>query len=145
MDFEADVSLQEETVQTFKPDVVIGSSYGGAIAVTMLQKGTWIGPTLLLAQAFAMYARNDSAKLWLPKNIPITFIHGTKDAVVDIKGSQILAAKGDPELVKLIEVDDEHRLNTLVGNQLYVDAVKELYDKWKGLQAEADKEESDDK
>ena len=41
----------------------------------MLQEGTWIGPTLLLAQAFAMYAQNDSEKMWLPRNIPITFIH----------------------------------------------------------------------
>ena len=43
--------------------------------------------------------------------------------------------------MKLIEVDDEHRLQTLIGNQLFVDAVKELYDKWGGPQAEADKKE----
>ena len=49
--------------------------------------------------------------------------------------------KGDPELVKLIEVDDEHPLTTLIGNQLFVDAVKELNDKWRGLQTEADKKE----
>jgi hypothetical protein len=38
-DFDADLKLQEETVKEIQPDVIVGSSYGGAIAITMLQKG----------------------------------------------------------------------------------------------------------
>jgi hypothetical protein len=38
-DFDADLKQQEEFVKEIQPDVIVGSSYGGAIAVTMLQKG----------------------------------------------------------------------------------------------------------
>lgn len=41
-DFDADLKLQEKFVKEIQPDVIVGSSYGGAIAVTMLQKGFYL-------------------------------------------------------------------------------------------------------
>lgn len=41
-DFDADLRLQEKFVKETQPDVIVGSSYGGAIAVTMLQKGFYL-------------------------------------------------------------------------------------------------------
>lgn len=108
--FELDLKLQEDQIREFKPDIVIGSSYGGAIAVTMLQKGTWTGPTLLLAQAFTIIHKSEPDKWWLPENVPIILIHGTQDDIVPIEGSQMLAMTGTKNLVQLIEVDDNHRL-----------------------------------
>jgi predicted esterase len=123
---EHDRKLQEQQIKEFEPDVVIGSSYGGAIAVTMLQKGTWRGPTILLAQAFAAYHKNDKNSLWLPENVPIILIHGKKDDIVDIEGSRILATTGSKGKVELIEVDDEHRLEGTIENGVLVDAVKRI-------------------
>src|SRR5262245_46615246 len=50
-DFEASVAVQAAVLREFDPHVLVGSSYGGAIAVELLQSGAWRGPTLLLAQA----------------------------------------------------------------------------------------------
>ncbi|GES79794.1 alpha/beta hydrolase [Rhizophagus clarus] len=133
-DFDADLNLQEKFVKEVQPDVIVGSSYGGAIAVTMLQKGTWKGPTILLAQAFARYQSYDPSKLWLPEGVAITFIHGTKDKIVEIEGSRLLSIKGTPQLVEMIEVSDEHELNSLIDNQMFLDSVREVYEKQKRYQ-----------
>ena len=50
-DFSACVELQRESIEAFRPDVVLGSSFGGAVVVELLRRGVWTGPTLLLAQA----------------------------------------------------------------------------------------------
>src|SRR4029453_6916478 len=50
-DFTASVAVQTAMLREFDPHVLVGSSYGGAIAVELLQRGVWRGPTLLLAQA----------------------------------------------------------------------------------------------
>ena len=50
-DFLGCVAQQTEAVHRFAPEVVVGSSFGGAVAVTLMTQGVWTGPTLLLAQA----------------------------------------------------------------------------------------------
>ena len=50
-DFRGCVALQRAALDEFRPDVLIGSSFGGAVAVALLNQGDWSGPTLLLAQA----------------------------------------------------------------------------------------------
>ena len=54
-DFEGCVARQTEVLTEFSPDVLVGSSFGGAVAVAMLNQGLWTGPTLLLAQAARHY------------------------------------------------------------------------------------------
>lgn len=125
-------------------DVLVGSSFGGAVAVQLLQSGVWNGPTLLLAQAYVLYAGEErTEREGLPKGVPITLIHGTKDSIVPIEGSRLLAnvAKrrsddsgleglcGKTEgLLKLIEVEDEHRLERLTTDlcSIYIDAIVDL-------------------
>jgi hypothetical protein len=46
--------------------------------------------------------------------------------VVDIAGSRALAKTGSPGLVKLIEVDDEHRLQTLVDTGQLAELVRRV-------------------
>ena len=43
--------LQRRAIQRLKPDIVVGSSWGGAVALQCLHSGYWRGPTLLLAPA----------------------------------------------------------------------------------------------
>jgi hypothetical protein len=50
-DFEACVEVQTDALATFRPDLLVGSSFGAAVAVELLQRGLWRGATLLLAQA----------------------------------------------------------------------------------------------
>ncbi|CAG8579178.1 14828_t:CDS:2 [Acaulospora morrowiae] len=128
-DINKDIKLQEEEIRRFRPDVVVGSSYGGAIAVTLLQKGTWKGPTILLGQAFVKYANNDISKFWLPEGVEITLIHGTKDSIIPVEHSRLLATKGTHELVKLVEVDDQHELLSLIDNQWFLDLIQDVHNR----------------
>jgi predicted esterase len=121
-DFEACVKLQAEAVARFRPDVLVGSSFGGAVAVALLQRGLWRGPTLLLAQA----ALRQGLRPQLPDGVPVWLVHGVRDEVVPLADSRALARAGSPELVRLIEVDDDHALHATVRDGRLVRWVREL-------------------
>lgn len=121
-DLEDCVRVQRECIQDFAPDVLVGSSFGGAVAVALIQRGDWRGPTLLLAQA----AERLGLKPELPSGVPIWIVHGLNDAVVDPADSRRLAATGDSEWVRLIEVDDDHPLCASVASGALLTWVREL-------------------
>ena len=122
-DFEACVRLQAETITTFQPDVLVGSSFGGGVAVALLQRELWRGPTLLLAQA-ALWCKLPP---WLPDGVHIWLVHGIHDDVVPIDDSRLLAHSGTAALVRLLEVDDDHSLHGLVDSERLVAIVRELF------------------
>jgi len=122
LDFEGSIAVQSEALRAFSPHVLVGSSYGGALAVAMLQRGLWRGPTLLLAQA--ALRRGQPAEL--PAQVPIWLVHGTRDEIIDPEDSRILARSGSPEHVRLIEVDDVHALHSTVEDGRLVAWVEAL-------------------
>jgi pimeloyl-ACP methyl ester carboxylesterase len=121
-DFDACVSLHAEVLRDFTPDVLVGSSFGGAVAVELLRRGVWRGPTLLLAQA--ALKRDPTARL--PSGVPVWLVHGRDDALIDIADSRALATSGDSESVRLVEVDDDHALHASVRSGRLLDIVREL-------------------
>jgi alpha-beta hydrolase superfamily lysophospholipase len=124
-DFEASVAVQTTALREFGPQVVVGSSYGGAIAVALLQRGVWRGPTLLLAQA--ALRRGQPARL--PDAVTVWLVHGARDTIIDPEDSRVLARSGSPDRVRLIEVDDVHALHTTVEDGrlvAWVEALAEL-------------------
>jgi pimeloyl-ACP methyl ester carboxylesterase len=121
-DFEACVALQAERLRRLQPDVVIGSSFGGAVAVALLQRGIWKGPTLLLAPAAAHYGLAAE----LPGDVRVRIVHATADIVVPVEESRALARSGSAGCVRLIEVDDDHRLSALVASGRLVALVRDL-------------------
>ncbi len=121
-DFESCVEVQRQTLREFQPEILVGSSFGGAVAVALLQRGEWAGPTLLLAQA----AEHFGLRPQLPDGVPIWIVHGSRDDVVDPDDSRRLAAAGSPKWVRWIEVDDDHSLNASVESGALVDWVREL-------------------
>jgi pimeloyl-ACP methyl ester carboxylesterase len=121
-DFESSVATQAATAAEFGPDVVVGSSFGGAVAVALLQRAAWRGPTLLLAQA----ALRMGLPAELPPGVPIWLVHAGGDAIVPLSDSQALANAGDPAFVRLIEVEDDHALHAWVDSGELVEAVREL-------------------
>jgi predicted esterase len=104
--------LQAERIAAFQPDVLVGSSFGGAVAVALLQQGVWRGPTVLLAPA----VRHFAIEPVLPGGVAVTIVHGKADDVVDIETSRVLAGSGAPGRVRLLEVDDGHRLESLLAD-----------------------------
>lgn len=121
-DFEASVALHAHTLERFRPDVLVGSSFGGAVAVALLARGLWRGPTLLLAPALAAFGIAPK----LPEDVAVTVVHGLRDEVVPIETSQNLAKTGTAGLVRLIELDDDHPLRSLVTTGKLAELVEAL-------------------
>ena len=118
-DFEGCVRQQASLVEREAPDVVIGSSFGGAVAAALVQRGKWRGPTLLLAPALGHLGLERT----LPAGARVAIVHGTRDAVVPIDDSRELARNAGLELV---EVDDEHRLEGLLGSEAFAALVRRI-------------------
>jgi pimeloyl-ACP methyl ester carboxylesterase len=109
-DFEGCVARQASFLREFEPDVLVGSSFGGAVAVVLLERDLWKGPTLLLAQAALRY----SPEARLPEHVTVWLVHGLQDDLIDPEDSRRLAATGTPGRVRLIEVEDDHALHRSV-------------------------------
>jgi hypothetical protein len=111
-DFEASLEVQRFALQQFSPDVLVGSSFGGAVALELLRRNHWRGPTVLLAPA----AKAFGIPLSIPQGVPVVIVHGRRDDLIDPGDSVALSRTGSPELVELVEVDDEHRLQSVVAS-----------------------------
>lgn len=120
--FEGSVHAQAAALSEFHPDILVGSSFGGAVAVELLARRHWQGPTMLLAQAAIHY----NPKATLPLGIPVWLVHGTEDTLIAPEQSRRLAATGNSDTVRLIEVDDDHPLHASVASGAIIDWVKEL-------------------
>jgi hypothetical protein len=123
-DFEACVRLQADVVASFQPDVLVGSSFGGAVAVALLQRGLWRGPTLLLAQA----ALHQGLAAELPEGVLVWIVHGSRDDLVAPEESRTLAESGTRGLVRLFEVEDDHPLSRTTASGDLVRLVRDLGD-----------------
>ena len=108
--FEASVALQAEEIDAQEPDVLVGSSFGGAVVLAMLQRGMYTGPTLLLAPAYRHYGIDGK----IPEGVRVLIVHGTRDSTIPIDDSRTLARTGSKGSVALVEVDDEHALRSLL-------------------------------
>ena len=70
-DFEGCVEVHARALEVFHPNLLVGSSFGGAVAVALLMRGLYKGPTLLLAQAAVRYFPEAA----LPRDVPVTLVH----------------------------------------------------------------------
>ena len=120
--FEGCIAQHANLIQTDKPDVLVGSSFGGAVLVALLQRGLWHGPSLLLAQA----ALKRGLTTTLPREVPIWIVHGTGDTVVDVEDSRRLAADNSRAEVNYLELDDDHSLHASTANGALLDWVRSL-------------------
>lgn len=132
--FEACVQIQTEAVQEAQPDVVVGSSWGGAVAAELLIRGAWRGPTILLAPAVEKVCTgtgDDDLPLKRKQlqecasHSPILIFHDPADEVIPHSHSQGLAEGSSIEL-RLVEAGG-HRLLDLLARGELSRAIQELY------------------
>lgn len=97
-----------QAIQTHKPDLLIGSSFGGGVLLKLLQTGAWTKPCIMLAGAGIRYGMEPT----LPNDIPIILIHGTEDTLIPLDDSVQLTRSS--ALAKLIVILDDHPLHALV-------------------------------
>lgn len=123
-DFLACVETHATEIQRFKPDILIGSSFGAGVVVELMRRHHWNGPTLLLAQAASQMLPDAR----LPKNVHVWLIHGKYDKVIDPQDSQNLAKTGTDHCVRIYEIDDDHSLGRSVENGTIIKRIFELYE-----------------
>lgn len=127
-DFAACVDVQARALAQFAPQVLVGSSFGGAVVVELLARGVYTGPVLLLAQA-AVHYRPDAA---LPERVYVTLVHARGDEVVPFAGSERLARTGSPGFVQLLPCDDDHALRAFCQRGELERAVVALFERARG-------------
>ena len=138
--FDACVAVQREALaaRAGHYDVLVGSSWGGAVAAALLASGSWQGPTLLLCPA--LYRKDQFGSLSATSNASIItaglaalpaaakarclLVHGSADETVPLDDSRALsAATGIP-----LEVVDggSHGLGKIIRDGRLVQYVQRL-------------------
>lgn len=103
--FGSAIRSAQNAYDTYKPDVILGSSRGGAVALNMNSGST---PLLLIAPAWKYFGRKN---LQLKDNIWI--MHSPHDETIPYINSQELV-KINPK-ISLHTVGNDHQLNCLQG------------------------------
>ncbi len=110
------VVIQRDAIAASRPDLVVGSSFGGAVLELLLARWHWTGPSLLLCPALRMARRRagDDTGSWSTINVKdvearigalspevraqVLVVHGDADTVVPLEDSQSLCAAAGLEL-----------------------------------------------
>ncbi len=100
-DFCAAVAIAQAAHDQHLPDIVVGSSRGGAVALNIASNET---PLVLLCPAWKRWG---SAKVLKSKSV---ILHCRTDEVVSFEDSEELVADSDLPAETLIEVGSDHRL-----------------------------------
>lgn len=118
------VEQQRRAISRFQPQVVVASSFGGAIALEVIRKGIWRGPTVLLAPAHSLVARGMGAKgdLFLqrissmrldelPDYCKLHVVHGMEDTTVPVADSLELAASLSGDALPQVSIGENDLSN----------------------------------
>jgi hypothetical protein len=101
-DFSAAVSTAQREFDLHQPDVIVGSSRGGAVALNLISGQT---PLVLLCPAW---------KYWGTTRIlqaPALILHSRHDAVVPFSDSEELLQNSHQPLDNLLAIGSEHRMS----------------------------------
>lgn len=100
-DFDGSVRIAQAEYDKGKPDVIVGSSRGGAVAMNIDSKDK---PLVLLCPAWKKYGAATTVKS------NTTILHSQQDDVVPFADSEELIANSGLPAEALIEVGSDHRL-----------------------------------
>lgn len=113
-----------------RPDVLVGSSWGGAVACQLIADGSWTGPTILLAPASRKVQGVIDPAGWtsladriMANPEPVHIVHDPADDVVPVGGSRDLTGGS----VTLHEVNaGGHRLLPFVEDGRLAELIRSL-------------------
>lgn len=100
-DFEAAVRVAQAEFDAHKPDVIVGSSRGGAVALSIASGGT---PLVLLCPAWKRWG---TVKTLKPNSV---VLHSRNDDVIPFADSEDLIKNSGLPAETLIEIGNDHRL-----------------------------------
>jgi hypothetical protein len=100
-DFAAAVRIAQAEFDRHRPDVIVGSSRGGAVAMSIQSGDT---PLVLLCPAWRHFGATNTVK------VGTTILHSRADEVIPFAESEELARRSGLPASALIEVGTDHRL-----------------------------------
>ena len=105
--FGESVQTAQAVIDAEKPDVVVGSSRGGAVAMSVNTVGA---PVVLIAPAWKRFLSSQQLQEWNIRCDPkkTIILHSPNDDLVVIEDSYDIA---DKQGVKVIEVGEGHRMS----------------------------------
>lgn len=112
-DFEQSVRIAQAAFDEHAPEVVVGSSRGGAVAMNINSGNAGM---VLLAPAWRNWGAVKTVKA------QTIVIHSRQDDIIPFSDSEVLAT-GSPNAV-LVEIGDDHRLSTPEPLTAMLDAVR---------------------
>lgn len=130
------IDVQSKALQKFQPCLVVGSSWGGLVALHCIVNGAYNCPMILIAPPVKMVLNKINAEGWrkirdqLKKNTTTIYVvHGELDKTVPLNDSQELVANtnihlqvianGDHSLNStLLEDDNAYCLKSIIEKQL---------------------------
>ncbi len=116
------VQMLTGDINIHQPDLIVASSFGGAVLLRVMLERGWTGPAIFLAQAGVKFNVSQA----LPIRSSAIFIHGTFDDIVPIEGSRLLVSTS--ENAHLVEVADGHRLHRECSLEAIKIAIQQLLD-----------------
>eukprot|EP01060_Flectonema_neradi_P011604 TRINITY_DN18655_c0_g1_i1.p1 TRINITY_DN18655_c0_g1~~TRINITY_DN18655_c0_g1_i1.p1 ORF type:complete len:229 (+),score=27.98 TRINITY_DN18655_c0_g1_i1:44-730(+) len=126
--FEKTLAITKEAIKSTNPDLLVGFSWGGALATKLLFEGIHKGNVLLLAPAHEKMSEVTMTPLLsYPASIQskVTIIHCSDDGIVPLEHSRLLKEKYPS--INLIEVAGQgHKLWGTLEDGLMKQAVSEL-------------------
>jgi pimeloyl-ACP methyl ester carboxylesterase len=131
--FDASLRRVTETISTTSADVLVGSSWGGAVAAEAVARGAWAGPTILLAPALGKVREwtrasefDESVKRIRERAslIPIMIFHDPTDETIPFAHSAALA-EGTSIDLRAVSAGG-HRLLGLIERGELAAAINEL-------------------
>ena len=114
------VAQAAEALAQARPDVIVASSFGAAVLLTLLREHHDLPatPIVMLAGAGVRLTHYRA----LPPGVPAVLVHGLEDDVVPPADSRLLAEASPGAL--LVELHDDHRLSRTTASGLLVELVK---------------------
>lgn len=111
--FVTPVGQAKEVMLAFRPDVIVGSSFGAAVLLRLMHSPAWTGAqAILLAGA----GPKMTGIRTLPPDVDVLLLHGRQDEIIPIDDSRRLAETSGRAI--LIEVHDDHRLTQTTATGL---------------------------
>ena len=122
------VNQQKEILKAVRPDIIVASSWGGAVALRCLELGYYSGPSILLAPAVQVrgwWSWIKPRQLFsLPQQAAdkCMVLCGDADKIVCVRGVEIMCKRNGIKRFQKISGGD-HRLNTSL---IQTDRLREL-------------------
>lgn len=117
-DFDLAVRTAQAECNHHHPDVIVGSSRGGAVAMNINSNDT---PLVLLCPAWKNWG---TCKILKPNSV---ILHSRQDDVISFADSEELVTNSGLPLETLIEVGNDHRLADPEPLKVMLDACEQLH------------------